>query len=216
MATNKISSFSHKYLLKDYKILKLIFTILGFYLIAEEFCTFFVRKPTYTSYEKRDISGEDFPEIMLCPEPSFDLNALKSIGFKGPANYFEGRLPANTRWINFAGNKSENIQNIKKTRNLISTLKSRDDCPYAYKGLFKNNTLSQSLWHKADIHFQLIPALYPYHQCCKVRISKVSQGFPLISLQFYIKASTPNINSFKVFMADQMTASYFDQYKKTR
>ena len=78
MVTNKISSFSHKYLLKDYKILKLIFTILGFYLIAEEFCTFFVRKPTYTSYERREISGEDFPEIMLCPEPSFDLNALKS------------------------------------------------------------------------------------------------------------------------------------------
>ena len=53
--------------------------------------TFVVLKPTYSSEEKRDISAEDFPEVMICPDPTFDFQALLASGYGGDYfGYFGG------------------------------------------------------------------------------------------------------------------------------
>ena len=43
--------------------------------------TFVVLKPTYSSEEKREISAEDFPEVMICPDPTIDIQSLLASGY---------------------------------------------------------------------------------------------------------------------------------------
>ena len=73
---------------KDYRFLKLIFIVIGSYLIIDLFHTFMVVKPTYTSLAKRKIRPEDFPEILLCPEPSVFASALAVRGYGDGGSYF--------------------------------------------------------------------------------------------------------------------------------
>ena len=73
--SNKCCSSLPALLLKDYRIFKLFFTIFGSWLISYSIYTFVVVKPTYTSNEQREKSVEDFPEIMICPEPSVQNSA---------------------------------------------------------------------------------------------------------------------------------------------
>ena len=79
---HKILTTIHQLLLKDYRILKIIFTVFATLLIYDTFYTLFVRKPTFASDEKRSISWEDFPEIVVCPENSTDKNALMWRGYE--------------------------------------------------------------------------------------------------------------------------------------
>ena len=67
---------------KDHRILKIIFIIFASYLIFEEVYNFVVVKPTYTSTSKRKLSTEDFPDIIVCPEPSVDVNVVASKGYQ--------------------------------------------------------------------------------------------------------------------------------------
>ena len=81
--------------------------------------TFVAIKPTYTSNEKRKIGINDFPGIMICPDPPYDMDALVSRGFGGAFTYFVGSSVSG-----WAGNKSEDV---KKVRREVSTLKSTAD-----------------------------------------------------------------------------------------
>ena len=83
---------------KDHIILKLFFSALTAYLLYEEFYVFFVEKPTYTSSAKLTIGKyrifdipflpsifllepEDYPDITLCPFPSYNQPKLESYGY---------------------------------------------------------------------------------------------------------------------------------------
>ena len=52
---------------------------------------------------------DDFPEIMICPEPSHDVDALKSRGYGGAPQYFGG-----SRGFGWSGNKSEGVKEVLK------------------------------------------------------------------------------------------------------
>ena len=67
--TTEVTTHWYFFLGKDYRFLKLIFTILASCLIIDLFYSYFVLKPTYTSNEKRKMCVDDFPEIILCPQP---------------------------------------------------------------------------------------------------------------------------------------------------
>ena len=75
---------------KDYRFFKLIFIVFCSWLIVEEFYTFFIVKPAHTAQAIRKFLPEDFPEILLCPEPSIDLNVARSKGYEGIQEYFLG------------------------------------------------------------------------------------------------------------------------------
>ena len=209
--THRMLTQFHILFIKDYKILKIAFIIFASYLIIEEFYTFFELKPTYTSEEKRDLNVNDFPDILLCPEPSMNINAVISRGYPGSGTYYKGILSSKTLdQLTWAGNNSEDVKNVS---NEISMLKSIEDCPQGPPRSFfwfKNNN-SQT---RENVNFILTRALSPYHICCKVVPPKISQNYPMISLQFAF-SNNSRVTSFTMFMADQMTSSFFDLHKST-
>ena len=126
--THKMLTQLHRLFIKDYKILKFSFIIFASYLIIEEFYSFIKLKPTYTSDEKRYLNVNDFPDILLCPEPSMNINAVISRGYPGSGTYYKGILSSkNLDQITWAGNNSEDVKNVSGE---ISMLKSIEDCPH--------------------------------------------------------------------------------------
>ena len=192
---------------QDYRFLKILFTILASYLIFEEFYTFLVVKPTYNTNTKRKMGTEDFPDMILCPDPPIDMAATNSKGYEGVQEYFMGIGPdffkvlEHMGWI---GNKSEDINKVSED---ISILKSSWDCPMGNESYFWYQD-SKSLTFEL-IELELAKALYPNHICCKVVLPEFSPMYPVFGLQIGFSGK----GSFKLFMADQLTASYFDQHK---
>ena len=102
----KIRNCCHSLVIKDYRFLKLLFTILALFLICEIFYTWLVLKPTYTSNERRQISPEDFPEIIICPEPPLNISALRLRGYGSIQSYFHGDR------YGWTGKKAEDLKKV--------------------------------------------------------------------------------------------------------
>ena len=64
-------------------ILNWTFGIIGVYLIGREFYSFIFIQPTTLEVTTAKMSSKFFPEILLCPEPTFILDAVIESGFKG-------------------------------------------------------------------------------------------------------------------------------------
>ena len=165
----------HSLLLKDYGILKLIFTCVASYLIFDAIYTFAVLKPTYTSHEERQLSFDDFPEILICPEPSIDLNALRVNDYDLYQFYFGGSIGRHGSSLvkSWAGNNSKDVQIVADS---ISTLKSEKDCP---DGVLRTKDGS------SEAAFTIVKALNPYHACCKVEAPKFSHSHPIQFLRIF-------------------------------
>ena len=201
----KTRNFCKSAMLKDNRILKLIFTIFASYLILDTFYTLLVRKPTFTSNERRPLNEEDFPQIIFCPQPSIDVNALNANGYPGADVYFRGLTKNADNMNGWAGNKSEDI---KKLSLEISSLKSVDECgPKRKPRLDRINSANVS-----RINFNLTNALSPFHICCKVIPPKEAFNYPL---QYLSVSPLHNslIESYKVFLTDYLSTSIFDQYQ---
>ena len=83
----------HEFFSKEHRHLKLFFLAFSLFLFFEELYTFFVVKPTLTSSSKRNKNDKvDFPQILLCPEPSVDMKAIKSLGYTGIDFYIMGHI----------------------------------------------------------------------------------------------------------------------------
>ena len=67
-------------LYKDYRILKVSFTILTVYLLMYELYNYFVTRPTFQSVTQTEIGPGYFPDILLCPRESFNLDQLQQLG----------------------------------------------------------------------------------------------------------------------------------------
>ena len=200
---SKVICQCQSWLGKDFRLLKVIFILVAAYLIVDVFYTFSVLKPTYTTRTKRNWGTEDFPEIILCPEPSIDINATRSHGYQGMSEYFLG-TSNKMLLIGWAGNSSNDVNKVSEE---ISALKSIEDCPLHDLSLFWYKGNKSTDW--GPIKFTLIKALHPYHICCKAVVpTKVSQSFPIMGVQFGFSS-----RFFKVFMQDRLTASIFDQHK---
>ena len=67
-------------LYKDYRILKVSFTVLTVYLLSYELYNYFVTRPTFQSVTQTEIGPGYFPDILLCPRESFNLDQLQQLG----------------------------------------------------------------------------------------------------------------------------------------
>ena len=105
---SKIGNCCHSLVIKDYRLLKAFFTLSALCLISETLYTLIVLKPTYTSNVRRQISPDDFPEIIICPEPPLDLKTLKSKGYGYIQAYFDGDR------FGWTGIKAEDLNNFSK------------------------------------------------------------------------------------------------------
>ena len=190
--------------MKEFRLLKGTFFFLASYLIFDTFYTLVVLKPTYSYNERRLLSMEDFPEIIICPEPPLDIEALKLRGYAAPEEYYKGM---NHGWI---GNGTEDV---KKVSHDISTLKSMADCGNQSTLWFDGIGSSRSSVD-VPVKYKLTRALSPYHVCCKVIPPNVSQSHPVTLFNFYYSKVTL-VDAYKVFLTDQLTASMFDQYKSS-
>ena len=165
----------HFLFFEDNKLLKATFFMLASYLILEEVYICFVSKPTLTSSSRRNLKPEDFPEIILCPKPSIDIEAAKLRGYDGIEDYYLGvqyhdhngsGYVKPTGWS--GNNHSENVQMVSKE---ISPLKSTLDCPE------RGFVLSRKKGNIKYIKYHLTKALYPYHICCKVTLPMTSVAY---------------------------------------
>ena len=205
----------HLCMREDYGFLKVIFTFFSAYLIFEELYIYVVLKPTYTTISKREMKPEDFPDIMLCPEPAIDIEAATAKGYEGIDEYYMGfNVELGFDQIGWAGYKSENLTKVSEE---ISVLKSEMDCPIGEKTQFtfqiKNQNISESISLIDFKDLKLIKALYPNHVCCKVKPPKLSKSSTLIGLHLFTSVKNKSFHAFEVFMADQLTSSYFDLHK---
>ena len=198
----------HSLMGKDYRFLKLIFIVIGSYLIIDLFHTFLVVKPTYTSLAKRKIRPEDFPEILLCPEPSVFASALAVRGYGDGGSYFLGINSTELRQIGWAGNNTS--EDVKIVADEISVLKSAQDCPGGRESFIYYGDTEEFI---GKVQFQLTKAL-TYHRCCKLIPPKTSHT--IMSIEFAWPAFNdeghPEV-AVKIFLADQLTSSYFDLHK---
>ena len=101
-----------------------------------------------------------------------------------------------------AGRHSNDVKEVLKE---VSTLKSTADCPFGFHRFADD---------KSQANYSLTKALYPYHLCCRIIPPKISQSYPVTYLNIYFNRSS-HYRSFKVFLADQLTASFYDLHKRT-
>ena len=140
-------------------------------------------KPSYTSTLKRKLSTEDFPEMIVCPEPSIDVNEVASKGYQGVKEYFMGFEDFGMPLMGWAGKKSENVTKVSED---ISTLKTIKDCPTTNEttdGFSFSNIWSKDNDYFEAIQFNFTKALYPHHKCCKVIPPKFRDISPISGLQ---------------------------------
>ena len=150
--------------------------------------TFFVLKPTLTSSTKRKYKPEDFPEILLCPEPSIDIQALKSLGYTSKESYQAGfdDNEFSSQFLGWTGNNSESVEEVIQK---ISVLKAAEDCAIEGKSKIWYTTNEKEEGVSENIKFNLKHALYPHHLCCELITPKAASHHHIaaISLRFSLK-----------------------------
>lgn len=90
--TNNLSLVVKKYfssLYKDYRILKVSFTVLTVYLLLYELDNYFVTRPTFQSVTQTEVGPGYFPDILLCPRQSFSLEQLQQLGREYKTSQFD-------------------------------------------------------------------------------------------------------------------------------
>ena len=88
----------------------------------------FMSKPTYSSKYRKNIQPGDFPDIFICPMPSYKLEELEKHGYHNSFEYSYGHLH-NTKFAG-AGNWGGNYSlTPEKVIDDISIYKNLEDCP---------------------------------------------------------------------------------------
>ena len=154
---------------KDFNVLKAMFAVMTAYLLYDEI-SLFISKPTFTSISRAPLGPEHFPEIRVCPVPSFLQSELQRNGYVSSFDFSQGNL-RNTGLKGWFGNQSD--WNIS-----VSTLTRVRDCPEVKIKFKKEKTIS---WQQPEM--TITRAVYQTGSCCKAEIVKI--GFPIkVSLNF--------------------------------
>ena len=174
---------------------------------------YWVLKPTFTFQASRMLNSEDFPDMIFCPKPSVNINALISHGYQGKDYYnwgvdsfwFDGE-----KQIGWIGNKSVTMKEVSDE---ISVLKSVDDCLLI-------DSEDSEVWSEAEDatvypKFELTRAMYPNHICCKLIMQQNNtDAYVFHAAQFEFSFKNKSFSSFTILMDDKITASLFNQHKQ--
>ena len=142
---------------------KIGFVLLTSYLLLEEFYTFFIVRPTVTSITKSTISPLDFPEILICPIPSFAEDRLVSVGYENSYKYAVGitEEEAHDKTISgWTGNQSQ--LNVREVKEKVSIIQDVKDCPETRADISVEGVMS-----KITLDMELSYNIYPKGICCK-------------------------------------------------
>ena len=160
---------------RNFALIKLFFALLTSYLLYEELFTFWIEKPTYTSSSKVKIGPQDFPDITICPFPSWNQQELVELGYAQSFEYSKGKLDESTMfgWSgNSTGISPENVFDK------ISILKNQTECPFT-RVMMRSE--GREIFN--EVKFKLTSLYHPSGRCCKVKYKMLEQRSPQTSFK---------------------------------
>ena len=83
---SKIRAVS-SYLWRDHKYLNIVFIFLTLTVLFQEFLVYFIEKPTLTTVTKSEMEPDNFPVVLICPDPATDLSFLLTKGYPDTFHY---------------------------------------------------------------------------------------------------------------------------------
>ena len=151
-------------------LIKVIIYILSIictsYLLLED-VMLFLSKPTYSSNSEEKLQPKNYPNILVCPFPSYDLTQLKKHGYMDAYSYCKGDLQGEGEFTRgWCGKSNEAIEDVIDD---ISVLKSIRDCP-KMEAVFTEPVLDWKDWKFEKIEYELTNLLYPHGKCCQAKI----------------------------------------------
>ena len=106
-------------------IINILGLILSSVLLFGEF-KYYLSRPTYSSNNQEKIKPENFPDMLICPFPAFDLEKLAHYGYRSTYHFKIGQLLDGSDFVGWNGNSSSPVEKVIQD---ISLLESREDCP---------------------------------------------------------------------------------------
>ena len=153
--------------------IKIGFILLTSYLLLEEFYIFFIVRPTLTTQTKSRITPHDFPEIIICPIPSFAQEELLSVGYENSYKYAIGITEEDHNEIirGWTGNQSQ--LNVKEVKKKVSIIQDVADCPET-----KVDISVEGVTTKIKLDMELSHNIYPKGICCNAVRKTCAFGNP--------------------------------------
>ena len=103
----------------------------------------------------------DYPEITICPFPSYNQTAFKKYGYNNSFQYSIGKVEGSSKIFGWNGNDSTKIEKIISD---ISLIKSVKQCPHT-RVIFAEENGNDFRYVKVDMH--LTGFKHPIGQCCQ-------------------------------------------------
>ena len=158
-------------LLRNFAIVKLFFAVFTSFLLYEEFFTFWIEKPTYTSSSNVEIGPKDFPDITICPFPSWNQQELKKIGYVHSFDYSKGML-RDSAMFGWSGNLTESSP--ESVLEQISIFKNQTECPFS-----RVMMRSEGREIFKTVEFKLTSLFHPRGRCCKVKYKRLEHIYTI-------------------------------------
>lgn len=119
-------------------LVKSLALFLGLILALQDFYSFFIEQPTTAVLYSRKAKFEEYPDLILCPNPGYNLKQLEHHGFKGFEGFLFGIMEGESNSVNFNGKFNTNPVNI--TKEIIIIEKLEDIVDKMIITLIKNQT----------------------------------------------------------------------------
>ena len=151
---------------------------------------------------------KDFPRILVCPEPTINIKAMKSLGYSDFSVYMMG-IGLKEGLLGWVGNQSESIEEVSTK---ISVLKSLDDCPIEEQSKIMYNNENEEVIYE-NLTFKLSNVLYPHHICCEMITPKAASSNHILGFSLSFSFMNKSFDSYKILLSDKLSASKFDIHK---
>ena len=108
----------------------------------------------------------DYPEISICPFPSYNRSAFTFYGYANSFDYSIGKVNGSIDSFGWNGNTTTEIEAIVSD---ISLIKSVSQCPFTRVYFKDKKTLKFNI---EILEMQLTGSKYPIGKCCHATIPK--------------------------------------------
>ena len=148
-----------------------------------------------------NLGPENYPDITICPFPSFNIAEFLKSGYGQSFEYSKGQMWPDTSMIGWSGNTT-----VNDVIERVSILKTEADCPDVRLKLINGG-------HQAFKHvsFKLSSMVHPSGRCCKVLPPEDINYSTLggILLRIDLKANVKFVEGFRIFLSNREESNDF-------
>ena len=166
---------------------------------------FFIIKPTLSSVSKSQLKPLNYPDIIICPVPGFDQNAIARLGYESSYYYSMGKL--GDGWFGWFGNETETQHSTAHAGDFF-VFKSSADCP-RIGAKFRTAEKLQSEYFKMF----LMRGIFPNGRCCRALVPRLAEDMILNTLFYAVSVSRYDnhqvTTGFKMLLSDRESAAFF-------